>query len=216
MPHGVPRLRNEGVRPAGEEEGGRVVVQCLVMMTISLGPEPTAVAGSMQVLDDPARFFVGGMKISECKANNPTPQSSHAHMPGIWMGSRPGQVGGAGGGGGVGEHPITSLQQGRNGCEAGPAAAEVCWAGSGSGVRGSGFGVASLGLGKIHPSSPTQLSIFGWVEPHAGAYPGHTPVGTAHQHIQYTPDSLLQSPSPSLFPLRPSPRSRARHSPLRS
>lgn len=34
MPHGVPRPRNEGVRPAGEEEGGRVVVQCLVMMTI--------------------------------------------------------------------------------------------------------------------------------------------------------------------------------------
>lgn len=117
----------------------------------------------MQVLDYPARFLVGGMKISECKANNPTPQSSHAHMPGIWMGSLAQVRSGARGGGeDVGEHPITSLQQGRNGCEAGPAAAEVCWAGSGSGGRGSGFGVASLGPWKNPPLLPHATFIF-WV-----------------------------------------------------
>ena len=65
-------------------------------------------------------------------------------------------------------------------------------------VRGAASAL-DLGLGKIpSPSSPTQLNFSGWWN-HGRSLPRPTPVGAAHIAYNYTPDSLLQYPSPSFF-----------------
>lgn len=111
--------------------------------------------------------------------------------------TRPGsQVGGAG-------EASASTQsralQRRNGCEAGRPKERVLGR-AGSGVARSGFGVATWDLGKIQrPSSPTQLSWW-CVEPPGRSFSQATPQSEPHTSTyNYTPDSLLQSPSPPLL-----------------
>lgn len=152
--------------------------------------------------------LVGSMKISQCKANDRGALTCRNH------GRASPKVGR---GGGTGERPITSLQgqkrlRGWLGCS------RLDWAGcSESGLLGrarSGFGVAPwalekslLGRARGAPPPPRNFWNFFWVvEPQPGSLPRQRPYPSRHstlQHIQvynYTPDSLLWSPPPSLFP----------------
>lgn len=165
----------------------------------------------------------GSMKTSQCKANARGALTCRNH------GRASPKVGR---GGGTGERPITSLQ-GQKRLRGWRAAAD--WTGLAvrsldcSVVRGA---ASALRLGPWKNPSLAVLeapllphatfgTFFGWWNPSPVAYPGkgHTPVGTAHQahtsiqlHTRFSP--LVPSSLP--LSLRPHPRSRVRHSPLRS
>lgn len=100
--HGVPRCRNEGMRPAGEEGGGdddnysSAWNRCSLLALCRCRRSCT--------------LFVGSMKISQCKANTIYTVQTCSHA-GFWMNSP------ARARGGVGEDPIT-MCRGENGCEA--------------------------------------------------------------------------------------------------
>lgn len=199
-PHGVPRCRNEGMRPAGEEGGGdddnypSAWNRCLLLALCRCGRSCT--------------FFVANMKISQCKANTIHRAHTCSHA-GFWMNSRWRARGRRRR---APNHDVQGRKRLR-GCR--PQQTVLDWL-DWSVVRGAASAI-DLGLGKIppwpsqkRPSSPTHFLGGGTT---GRSLPRPYPSRQAQQHIQlHTRFSPSVSSSLPLF----SASSCVRHSPLRS
>lgn len=143
----------------------------------------------MQVLDDPASCLLAAWKISQCKANN----HKHPHMPGIWMDSpRLFRSGARGRRGRAPNHELCSAET-----VARLAGRRRSGAGGGLGRCEERLRRCDLGpLKNPAPLLPHATFLVG-VEPPGRSFSQATPQSEPHTSTyNYTPDSLLQSPSP--------------------